>query len=138
MRHLFSAFTLLTLLALPGCNVEGCTDDAPAPPCFSGKVVGTACMDGALIEVDGAFAIGKPFAPYTNLVAAVNINQTASPDLTIDGQVVQIGQVIYFTYTPSEKAREAVCPQNTVPLPIPHLTLSNVSTTACPSASGAQ
>ncbi|WP_167852216.1 hypothetical protein [Hymenobacter elongatus] len=55
---------LLSLLALPGCNVEGCTDDeVPTPACYSGTVVGTTCMDGALIEVNSQYAIGKPLSP---------------------------------------------------------------------------
>ena len=132
MRHLFPALTFLALLALPGCTVEGCIDEVPAPPpSLSGKVVGATCMDGVLLEVDAAYAIGKPYAPHTNLVAAVNVAQLASSDLLVDGQKVEIGQTIYFTYTPSDKAREAVCPQNTVPLPIPHVTLSHVGTTPC-------
>jgi hypothetical protein len=138
MRHLFPAFTLLTLLALPGCNVEGCTDESPAPVCYSGKVVGAACMDGLLIEVDSQYAIGKNYNGYNNLVAAVNLKQQSTPELSVDGQVVQPGQVIYFSYTPSDKAREAMCPQNTVPMPIPHLTLANVSSTACGAVSKAQ
>ncbi|TGE21079.1 hypothetical protein [Hymenobacter metallicola] len=138
MRHLFPAFVLLSLMALPGCTVEGCTDEEPAPACYSGKVVGAACMDGLLIEVDSQYAIGKPYADHSNLVAAVNLAQQSTPEYKIDGQVVQPGQTIYFTYTPSKGAREAMCPQNTVPLPVPHLTLSNVSTTGCGGATKAQ
>ncbi|TGE25947.1 hypothetical protein E5K00_12370 [Hymenobacter aquaticus] len=132
MRYLFPAFALLAFLTLPGCTPNGCPDDeAPAPACYSGKVVGAACMDGVLIEVDPQYAIGKAYNQYTNLVAAVNMQPSSSPDLTIDGQVVQVGQTVYFTYTVSPKAREAVCPQNTVPLPVPHLVLSNLGATAC-------
>ncbi|TGE16947.1 hypothetical protein [Hymenobacter elongatus] len=60
--------------------------------------------------------------------------QQASTDVTIDGQVVKVGQVIYFTYVPGPRIREAICTQNTVPLLIPHLVLSNAGTTACPTA----
>ncbi|MCB2379293.1 hypothetical protein LGH70_16975 [Hymenobacter sp. BT635] len=136
MRHFSSvlpAFTLLTLLALSACNVEGCIDEeapAPAPACYQGTIVGNACMDGILIEVNSPDAIGKPLSPYANLVAAVNTQQN-NDELILAGQKVKMGQVIYFNYTPSDKAREAFCPQNTVPLPIPHLVLSNVGTTGC-------
>ncbi|MCB2409820.1 hypothetical protein [Hymenobacter lucidus] len=134
MRHFLPAVTLFTLLALPGCNVEGCIDEEPTPACYSGKVVGAACMDGLLIEVDSQYAIGKPHGQHTNLVAAVNLVQSSNPELVVDGQTFKEGQTISFTYVVSSKAREAMCPQNTVPLPVPHLVLSNVGTTACPTS----
>ncbi|UOQ54751.1 hypothetical protein [Hymenobacter cellulosivorans] len=130
MRHLFSALALVSLLALPGCQ-EGCIDEAPAPACYSGKVVGAACMDGVLIEMDSNYPIGKAHGQHTNLVAGVNLLQQSKPELKIDGQVVEVGQTIYFTYTEGPNMSNAFCPQNTVPLPIPHLTLSNVSTVGC-------
>ncbi|PJJ47708.1 hypothetical protein [Hymenobacter chitinivorans] len=132
MRHsLLAATFALPLLTLSGCDLRKCADPEPAPACYSGKVVGAACMDGLLIEVDGQYAIGKNYGQFTNVVAAVNLLEQATPELKIDGQVVQPGQTIYFTYTTSPGAREAFCPQNTVPLPIPHLVLSNVGTAGC-------
>lgn len=130
MRHLFPALTLLSVLALPGCR-EGCIDPEPAPVCYSGKIVGTACMDGLLIEVDRKYAIGEPYGQHTNLVAGANLLQQSTPELKIDGQVVQVGQTIYFTYTVGPHMSNTICPHNTAPLPIPHLTLSNVSKVPC-------
>lgn len=130
MRYVASVVVFLTTLALPSCK-ESCSEDEPAPACYSGKVVGAACMDGLLVEVDSQYSIGKAYGPHTNLIAVVNLAQQSTPDYTLDGQTVKPGQTIYFTYTTAPGAREAFCPQNTVPMPIPHLVLSNVNQTAC-------
>jgi hypothetical protein len=135
MRYLFPALALLLPLTLTGCiSCEG-DDNTPAPECYSGTVVGSACMDGLLVEVDSRYPIGKPAGAYTNLVAAVNMEPKDS--LNVAGQLVRKGQIIHFTYRPSAKAREAVCPQNTVPLPVPHVVLSNVGAGRC-TGGGAQ
>ncbi|RYU80720.1 hypothetical protein [Hymenobacter persicinus] len=126
MRHFFPALGLLATLA--GCTTCG-PDETPAPTCYSAKVVGAACMDGLLLEVDRRYAIGAPSGNYTNLVAAVNLESTDS--LRVAGQVVRAGQTIYFTYQTSPTARQAFCPQNTVPLAVPHVVLSNVSLVSC-------
>lgn len=130
MRHLFSALSVLAVLALSGCK-EGCIEEDPIPACYSGKIVGATCMDGLLIDVDSQYAIGKPYSQYSNVVAATNLQQQTTPEYTIDGQVVQAGQTIYFMYTLDPGTREAYCPQNTVSVPVPHLVLHNVGTSAC-------
>ena len=86
-------------------------------------------MDGLLLEVDARYPIGAAHGSFRNLVAAVNMASTDS--LNVAGRVVHAGQVIYFDYQPSTTARQAFCPHNTAPLPIPHVVLSNVSATGC-------
>ena len=113
-------------------SLTACKDDAPPISCYSGVVLGTTCMDGVLIEVNSATPIGKPVNVLvtsttsivgTNVVAAIN-------DL---GGQAQTGQAIFFTYqgSPNNAGPVRACPQNTTPLPIPHLILSNVSATGC-------
>jgi hypothetical protein len=113
-------------------SLTGCKDDAPEVSCYSGVVIGTTCMDGTLIEVNSATPIGKPINVSvtsttsivgTNVVAAVN-------DL---GSQATMGQTIFFTYqnSPNNAGPARPCPQNTIPLPIPRLILSNVSATGC-------
>lgn len=92
-------------------------------------------MDGVLIEITSGQPIGKPVVLYqtyrdsivgNNVVAAVN-------DL---GSLAQKGQPIFFTYqdSPNNQGPTRFCPQNTAPLPIPHLLLANLSTAACTSS----
>ncbi|UOQ74009.1 hypothetical protein [Hymenobacter cellulosilyticus] len=86
-------------------------------------------MDGLLIEVDSQFPIGKPYGPHTNLVAAVNVE--GGDPYTLQGQGFKSGETIYFSYDLAPGGREAFCPQNTIPLPVPHLRLTNVGATTC-------
>jgi hypothetical protein len=118
----------LALLSLTvfSCSTK-CGDPEPAlPPCFSGVVVGDACLDGILIEVDAAHPIGKPAGSYgTNVIAAVNVADFASLN--------QVGQRVYFQYRndPAQQSPNRVCTANTVPLPVPHLLLNNLASSAC-------
>jgi hypothetical protein len=127
MRRLLLLATGLWLGSLTACK-----DDAPQTTCYSGVVIGTTCMDGVLIEVSSATPIGKAVnvtVTYntsivgTNVVAAVN-------DL---GSQAKTGQTVFFTYqdSPTNAGPARICTQNTAPLPIPHLILSNVSATGC-------
>jgi hypothetical protein len=113
-------------------SLTACKDDAPQTTCYSGVVIGETCMDGVLIEVNSATPIGKPVNVTvtsttsivgTNVVAAVN-------DL---GSQAKTGQTVFFTYqnSPNNAGPLRPCPQNTIPLSIPHLILSNVSATGC-------
>ena len=115
-------------------SLTGCKDEAPQASCYSGIVIGTTCMDGVLIEVNSATPIGKPVTVLvtstssiggTNVVAAVN-------DL---GSQAQTGKTVFFTYqeSPNNQGPARFCPQNTAPLPIPHLILANISATGCTS-----
>lgn len=128
MRFPLLSFTGLLLGLLPGCKHDS---DAP-PACYSGVILGQTCMDGVIIQVDARTPIGRPvraFSTYrdslvnTNAVAAVN-------DF---GSLYVVGRTVYFTYTnsPNNQGPSRACPQNTIPLPIPHLVLSNVSATPC-------
>ena len=113
-------------------SFTGCKDDAPEVACYSGVVIGTTCMDGTLIEVNSATPIGQPVNVSvtsttnilgTNVVAAIN-------DL---GSQAQTGQTVFFTYqaSPNNAGPVRNGPQNTAPLPIPHLVLGNISATGC-------
>lgn len=128
MRRLLLLASSLVLGSFTGCK----KDDAPEVSCYSGVVIGTTCMDGLLIEVNSATPIGKPVnlavtsttsIVGTNVIAAVN-------DL---GSQAQTGKTIFFTYqnSPNNAGPARLCPQNTFPLAIPHLILSNVSATGC-------
>jgi hypothetical protein len=128
MHRLLLLAAGLWLGSLTACK----KDDAPKVECYSGVVIGETCMDGVLIEVNSATPIGKPVnvtVTYntsivgTNVVAAVN-------DL---GSQAQKGKTIFFTYqnSPNNAGPLRPCPQNTSPLAIPHLILSNVSATGC-------
>jgi hypothetical protein len=93
--------------------------------CFSGVVVGDACLDGVLIDVDAIYPIGKPAAGHNNVIAAVNF-----ADLTSFNQV---GKRVYFTYRndPKQQRADRVCTANTMPLPVPRFVLGNLSATGC-------
>lgn len=127
MRH----YALLSI-GLLGLALASCRHDADLGPCYAGTVLGETCLDGVLIQVDEAYPIGKP-AVYritsrdslsgTNVVAAVN-------NLKRFGVR---GQRIYFTYAGStdQPGPQQICTANTVRLNIPHLVVTNVSSTAC-------
>jgi hypothetical protein len=123
MRRLLLLAAGLWLGSLTACK----KDDAPKVECYSGVVIGETCMDGVLIEVNSTTPIGQPINVFgitgTNVVAAVN-------DL---GSQAQKGKTIFFTYqsSPNNAGPLRPCPQNTAPLAIPHLILSNVSATGC-------
>ena len=113
-------------------SLTACKDDEPQISCYSGVVLGTTCMDGVLIEVNSATPIGKPVNfPVTATTSNVGTNVVAAVnDL---GSQAKTGQTIFFTYqnSPNNAGPVRPCPQNTIPLPIPHLVLSNVSATGC-------
>lgn len=127
MRRLFLLASGLWLSALVSCK-----DDAPQTACFSGVVLGSTCMDGVLIEVNSDTPIGKPVNfPVTATTSIVGTNVVAAVnDL---GSRAQTGQTVFFTYqdSPNNAGPARFCPQNTSPLPIPHLILRNVSATGC-------
>jgi hypothetical protein len=116
----------LALASLTVFSCRRCNDPEPQPQCFSGVIVGDACMDGVLIEVDAATPIGRPAGSFgNNVIAAVNFADLAS--------VNQVGQRISFVYRndPGQQHPNRACTANTVPLPVPHLLLGNISTTGC-------
>jgi hypothetical protein len=89
-------------------------------------VVGDACLDGILIDVDAATPIGRPAGTLgNNVIAAVNVADLSSYS--------QVGQRIYFIYRndPKQQSPNRVCTANTVPLGVPHFVLGNLSTTSC-------
>lgn len=123
-------------LIFPLCAASilfGCKHNSDASPaCYSGIILGQTCMDGVIIQVDARTPIGLPIRAYqtsrdslvsTNAVAAVN-------DL---GNLYVVGKPVYFTYidSPNNQGPIRFCTQNTTPLPIPHLVLSNVSAAPC-------
>ena len=101
----------------------------PHPSCYSGVVLRDRCWDGILIQVDSAYPIGRPISiadslGNSNVIAAVNSLGTLGVR----------GQRISFTYTndPAQQAPRRFCTADQLPLPVPHLVLSNVSATPCP------
>ncbi|WP_345237810.1 hypothetical protein [Hymenobacter saemangeumensis] len=134
MRKLLPAALLLAACTLPGCE-SGCD---PTPECLSGTVVGSTCMDGLLIDVDPRYRIGgnavlpRHGRPDTllgrNVIAVVNGDALASLPYPA------VGQRLYFTYVndPDRQWNGLCCFANDgVKTNIPHLLLSNVSTTGC-------
>ena len=126
--HLMRTLSILSLvlltLAFTGCSHHKCQD--PTPKCYAGVVVGDACLDGVLIEVEGPNLIGKPAGTWgTNVIAAVNFEDFTG--------LSQVGKRVYFTFRndPARQRPVRNCTANTVPLPVPHLLLSNLSATAC-------
>lgn len=120
---------LLVATGLLG-SLTACKKDEPA--CYSGIVLGTTCMDGVLIQITSAQPVGKPvraYQTYRDSIVGTNVVAVAN-DL---GNVAQKGQTIFFTYQASSNNQgpQRACPQNTVPLPVPHLILANVSVSAC-------
>ena len=105
-------------------------------------MVAFTCVDGIYIDVNPAYRIGAPATVVAsggdqllgnNVIAVVN-----SDDLR---GVTGVGKRIYFTYK-NDPARQHYTPGPTrccfandgSKTDIPHLVLSNVSTTACDSA----
>ncbi|GAB3316560.1 hypothetical protein ACFQT0_01455 [Hymenobacter humi] len=126
MRLLATLGLALLSLTVASCGTTTCIDEPqPQPPCLSGVVVGDACLDGVLIDVDAAFPIGKPTGRHDNVIAAVNFADLASLN--------QVGQRVYFTSRndPARQSAARFCTANTFPLPVPRLVLSNISATAC-------
>jgi hypothetical protein len=117
----------LAVLSLAVLSCDKCNDiePLPGPQCFSGVVVGDACLDGVLIDVDAAHPIGKPALGYSNVIAAVNFADLASLN--------QVGKRVYFTYRndPNRQWPDRVCTANTVPLQVPRYVLGNLSATGC-------
>jgi hypothetical protein len=126
------SFALLSLTVL-SCSDKTEPEPKPEPiicfpfepRCYSGVVVGDACLDGVLIDVDAAFPIGKPVGEHRNVIAAVNFADLASLN--------QVGKRVYFTYRnePNRQRPDRVCTANTMPLQVPHFVLSNISATNC-------
>jgi hypothetical protein len=134
MRPLPTLFLAVLSLTALGCHHRKCEDPAPAPqgpPCYSGVVVGDACLDGVLIDVDAATPIGQAAGTLgTNVVAAVNFAYLSSLN--------RVGQRVYFTYRndPSQQSPGRACPAFGTQLQVPHLVLSNLSATGCTGTTG--
>jgi len=127
MRNLLTLGAAALLLSATGCHRK-CHDPQPQPQpqCYAGTVVGDACLDGVLIEVDSASAIGRPVGTMgRNVIAAVNFAAL--------GNLNQVGQRVYFSYRndPSQQFPMRACTANTIRLNVPHLVLGNISTTPC-------
>lgn len=140
LRKFFS----LSLVVVAAGSFLSCKKDAdgPNPACYAGTVVAFTCMDGVYIDVNPAYRIGAPATVATggadqqlgnNVIAVVN-----TADLH---GLARVGQQVYFTYK-NDPARQHYAPGPLVccfandgsKTVIPHLVLSNVSTTACDSA----
>jgi hypothetical protein len=122
---LLLSFALFSLTFL-SCKRHKCEDPQPQSKCYSGVVVGDICQHGVVINVDAAYPIGQPAGTLgNNVIAAVNVDDLASFN--------QIGKRVYFTYRndPSQQWPTRICPAVYIPLPVPHLVLSNLSETSC-------
>lgn len=122
---LLLSFALFSLTFF-GCKRTKCEDPQPQPKCYVGTVVGDICQHGVIINVDAAYPIGQPAGVLgSNVIAAVNVGDLASFN--------RVGNRVYFTYRndPKQQAPSRVCTAEYVPLPVPHLVLSNLSETGC-------
>ncbi|MBF9221948.1 hypothetical protein [Hymenobacter ruricola] len=138
MRPLVTLALALGSLATLGCHHRKCEDPAPqpttcfpAPRCYSGVIVGDACPDGVLIDVDAATPIGQAAGSLgANVVAAVNV-----PDF---GSLNRVGQRVFFFYRndPNQQYPLRPCPAIGTRLQVPHLVLSNLSATSCTGIGG--
>ncbi len=132
MRNLFS-FGLAVLAAAMffGCDKAG----SPQPPCYTGRVVGWTCVDGLLIDVAPGYAIGAPaVVGWASGDTLLGRNVIAVANTAELRNLVAAGQRLYFncTTTPSQHSTGLGCYVNDgVKTTIPHLELSNTSTTAC-------
>ncbi|GAB3859076.1 hypothetical protein GCM10028822_35060 [Hymenobacter terrigena] len=132
LRNTFSFFLAALLAgAFLGCKKDCAT---PAPSCYSGKVVAYTCMMGPLIEVDAAYPIGaRAVSIAGNRFLGNNVIAVANPASLRN--ISQVGQVLYFTYTPASTPAVAAClAADGTTTPVPILSLSNVSTISCDSA----
>ncbi len=127
MRLLPTLSLALFSLTVLSCAHEKCREPQPQAQCISGTVVGDACLDGVLIDVDAnaALPIGKRLRSHRNVIAAVNFADFAGLN--------QVGTWVYFTYVndPNRQFPQRACTANTMPLQLPHLVLGNISTTGC-------
>lgn len=136
---------LLALAVLATSTFAGCKkpDAPPATECYSGRVVAATCVDGVLIEVDPAYAVGAPaFAPTEhgnvllgrNVIAVVNsqaLNSMGRPGAP--GNLSSIGQRLYFNTAadgpgwsgPRCNAADGMRGN------FPHVALTDISTTGC-------
>ena len=113
------------------CLLPGCTSEETSPVCYSGVVLGDRCWDGVLIQVDNQFPIGKSLAGTTAPDSLGNTNVLAA--LNSLGTLAKRGQRIYFTYETysNQPIVNRICTANNAPFSIPHVVLTNVSSTPC-------
>lgn len=117
-----------------------CKHDADTGPvCYSGVILGKSCPDGTLIQVDSQYPIGKPIMPYMGSLSGVPASDSIGSSNLIAAvnpptYPFKRGQRIYFTYQNDPQYQLPVRQCYVFgPLIIPHLVLSNVSATPCPS-----
>ncbi|WP_201979987.1 hypothetical protein [Hymenobacter rubidus] len=126
----------LCLAAVVAGSFLGCKKDCtePQPTCYSGKVVGTTCMMGILVDVDPAYPIGAPATAIqgnrflgNNVIAVANSGNL--------GSLGRVGQQLHFTYTTAPPSTLAICclVADGTTTTIPSFALSNVSTLSCDS-----
>lgn len=128
-----TASALLSACQLTGGDHDGgCPGPTPAPHCVSGTLVALTCMDGPLINVDARYRIGAPGVLANgqqlgpNVIAVVNRDGLSGID--------SVGQRVYFTYVndPNQQWNGLCCfAADGTRQPVPHLVLSNISTTGC-------
>ncbi len=126
---LFFSSTVVLFGAMLGCKKAHVQ---PQSKCYSGVVVGFSCSNGSLVQVDSQYALGAPLRvtyadslPRPNIIAVVNHQLEA---------LGPIGQRIYFTYVNDANNQTPRWPCLAIPsqtFQVPHLVLSNVSTTPC-------
>ncbi|WP_125921513.1 hypothetical protein [Hymenobacter lapidarius] len=141
---MYCKYLTLSLLALTANTLLSCEKDTTSGPiscfsgtCYSGRVLGYDCWNGTLIQVDSPFPIGKPLHSQLGIDSLGDDNVIAAVNRL--GSVAVRGQRLYFTVenafarqSPDEPCQHM---NAAITLPIPHLLLSNVGTTACAAAS---
>jgi len=131
MKRPFLLFGLAALSAgsFFGCHKK-CSD--PQPGCVGGTIVAFTCMDGPLINVDARHRIGAPGLLITGRQVGNNVIAVVNRDGL--GRLDSVGQRVYFTYVndPSQQWNGLCClAADGTQQPVPHLVLSNISTTGC-------
>ena len=135
----------LALAVLATGTLAGCKKGNPQPAteCYSGRVVAATCVDGVLIDVDPAYAIGAPaFAPSEggevllgrNVIAVINSQALNSMGQAGDpGSLSSIGQRLYFNTAVGDSTHQGPRCRAAGGMrgAFPRVALINISTTGC-------
>lgn len=112
-----------TAAALLSCEKPACEET------ISGVVLGGTCVDGAVIEMDAPYAIGRPVHLRRSATDSI-VGRNAIATGTELGPDFLPGQRIHFRILPAKTRPVRMCP-TIPPLNVPHYDLTNVSTLAC-------
>jgi hypothetical protein len=137
----------LLLLLLTLCCLTGCQKKRESPPCYTGKLLGTTCDAGYLIQVDsvahaglgqdlafrgdaGPALVGAalPQRTYANVII-VYYSQGGSPALY---RTLARGQKVYLNLRPATAEMSKFCPTTALKYEAPKFELTDYSGASCP------